>query len=156
MILLALVVLAFASCKPMMSYNDYREHYKEVYKTEFYNGMLPIGADIKEIKDIPFYMYCNFDYISDNTNEVYNAKDFISLGGGDCEEFAIMYLTLLYRYFGIKGQFCLVGSVGCEDGFFDHAVVKIGEKLIESQRGCDVTKLYKIAYCYDFDEILVD
>ena len=152
-IFISLIIIAFVSCKPMTDNVDYREHFKEVYKTEFYNDILPIGPDINEIKDIPFYMYCNFDYISDNINEVYNAKDFISMNGGDCEEFAIMYLTLLYRYFDIKGQFCLVGPVDCEDGFFDHAVIKVGSDLIEPQNGRIVSNNYKVAYIYDFAEI---
>ncbi len=67
------------------------------------------GSKICQVKAIYYFVRDNYEYISDPVDDEYikDPKEFLSVGGGDCEDGAILLVNLL-EAIGIKTEFVFV------------------------------------------------
>ena len=133
-------------------FND--EVFRARYRTQiFYDDY----SAISDPSLISSWINDRIHYASDpyGTDRVDPLSLVMAKGYCDCEEFALLYLNILYVRFGIKGTFCVCdyGSARSivEGGYIDHAAIKVDGVLIEPQSGD--TSNYKVGFEYSFDEI---
>lgn len=79
----------------------------------------------------------------------------ISLGTGDCEDYAILFLNILYYNYNIKGNIILVNHQSrsvVAGGRINHCVVELPDgRQIDPQTGLQTN--YTVKYRYTFDEV---
>lgn len=129
-------------------------YFSEVYKdTPLYYG------DFNEVKtrdDICRFIHERVEYRSDFIDSKSSPRETLKNGYGDCEDFSILYLNILYVVFREKGELVLVDSADErtieKGGIITHAIVRLPSgKLLEPQTGKIVD--YPIGYSYVFDDI---
>jgi len=150
---LFMVLIAFMGCQMPNSDEFSDKAYKEDLQTQIYYGDF---SSITTCACVIPWIRSHMVYKSDPEGEniVNSLSKTIALGYGDCEEFALMYLDIMYVKFSIKGQLQIVDNNSrqvANGGDGNHAIVCIDGVQIEPQTGYRVD--YKVAYYYDFDEI---
>ncbi len=104
------------------------------------------------------------EYAKDIIEGTKQPKKTLESKKGDCEDFAVLYLNILYVRFGIKGSIILVDDVKFkehhrntrairEGGEISHAMIKVNGVIIEPQNGRVYRGYYPIGYEYSFDEV---
>ncbi len=123
-----------------------------------FSGKLSVNLyDIKVDYSIQRFINHNIDYVSDGDNDVWSdAKTTINKNGGDCDDFSILYLNLLYSNKGVKANIILVHTDNSRavvnGGPINHMIVELPDGTqIEPQNGQVVN--YEIGYRYTFDEV---
>lgn len=101
-------------------------------------------------------------YISDSMDNWKNPEQTIVDAGGDCEDFCILFLNILYINTGIKGEIALIDeSITSRNivngGNINHAVIIIDNCIFDviGERAYSEleTSKFDIGYTYTFDEI---
>lgn len=148
-ILVLLVVVSLSGCKQMVDYGTdcaAADRYSNI--PLYYNSFWGIDNEAY----IPIWMDAFITYRA--SSDLQTPAECVESGYGDCEEFAIMYLNIMYVMFGKKGELCLVESGRTvESGGMsaNHAVVRYGSTIIEPMTGR--IAYYEVCYSYAFDDI---
>lgn len=145
---LVLVIFTLSSCIISDIQND-------MAQAERYSGYELYRADFSRIQDeIDIYYYIKKRVTFRHTDGAAGPAETIERGYGDCEEFTILFLNILYVRFGIKGEMILVNiDRSIENGGkANHALVRLPDgRQIEPQTGR--WESHMVAYYYTFDEI---
>lgn len=149
LIMVIVVAMAFSGCKQIIDFGTdcaAADRYSEI--PIYYGGFYSIKVE----EQIPFWMTDRVTYRM--SNDLATPEQAVVTGYGDCEEFALLYLNILYVVFGKKGELCLVEygrTVEAGGRSCNHAVVRYDGKLIEPLSGSVVH--YEVCYSYKFDDI---
>ena len=128
-------------------------YYLEFYKdTPLYYGDF---SEIKTHKDIYTFIHNRVVYKADSFDNKSSPQETLQNGFGDCEDFTLLYLNILYVVFREKGELVLVDSSERkieEGGCTDHVIVRLPSGfLVEPQTGILVD--YTVRYSYSFDDV---
>lgn len=148
-ILVLLVVGGLSGCKQIVDYGTDCAAADRYSNTPLYYGNFSF---IRDETLIPFWMDQRVTYKM--SNDLATPEQTVITGYGDCEEFALLYLNIMYIRFGKKGDLCLVvhgRTVEAGGRECNHAVVRYGSTLIEPRTGNQV--YYTVCYSYKFDDI---
>lgn len=150
---LCMIMVVFMGCELPTTDDILSVGYKEELQTQIYYGDF---STIKTQADVIPWIRSHVIYKSDpeGENVINSLSETIALGYGDCEEFALLYLDIMYVKFDVKGQFQLVNASArqvANGGDCNHAVVYVNNIQIEPQTGYHIN--YGVAFYYDFDEI---
>jgi hypothetical protein len=146
------IIALFSSCAFDVAGDIY---FSETYKdTPLYYGDF---REIKKKSDIAAFIRSRVTYQSDFVDEKSSPRETLSRGCGDCEDFAILYLNILYVVFREKGELVLVNSGDARSvesgGIADHAIVRLSDgQLLEPQSGQTV-EYACVRYSYTFDQV---
>jgi hypothetical protein len=148
-ILVVLTVISLSSCKQIVDYGTdlaSADRYRHI--PIYYNSFWGMTDEAW----IPLWMDAHITYTQ--SSDLQTPAECVASGYGDCEEFALMYLNIMYVMFGKKGELCLVESgrtveAGGRD--CNHAVVRYGSTIIEPMTGREAH--YVVCYSYKFDDI---
>jgi len=159
MVILAVVLLT--GCQQIDAFMDgcIDQYNKKYYKTSLYYGDFSM---IKSVNKIGVFIINNIHYKFEvNGNYVQSPYETLSLGTGDCEDFALLYMNILYVRFGIKSELIFVDSKDVsyrtvENGeLFDHCMVRLADgTIVEPQNGFYYS--VEVQYSYTFDEIFMN
>ena len=114
---------------------------------------LPDMSDTPE--SIMMWVYDNIEYVSDKplpSDQFQIPRKTLDLRTGDCDDFAILFMWLLYQKLGIKAKFVILKL-----GDTYHASVAWEGKLYESTGGFIITEANhadKIIEYYSYDSIM--
>ena len=145
-----LVVLTLSSCEQIINYGTDAATGSRYSDMDIYYGPF-LGVETEA--DIPYWMDMHVHYKT-NKDTVQSPEEFVSSGYGDCDEFALLYLDIMYVVFRKKGEICIVKSgrtveAGGRD--YNHTVVRYGSTIIEPMTG--KVAHYEVGYSYAFDDI---
>lgn len=149
--LILVLALFLTSCAFDIATDAY---FSEIYKdTPLYYGNF---NEVKTREDISSFIRKRVSYRSDFIDSKSSPQQTLDNGYGDCEDFAILYLNILYVVFREKGELALVDSADQrtieEGGKITHVIVRLPSGvLIEPQTGKIVD--YPVGYSYKFDDI---
>jgi len=137
-----------------------------VYSIRANNHSLYYSDDFKWCKsseDICMYFRDKkLVYKSDTIDNWKNPKQTLADGGGDCEDFCILFLNILFVNTGIKGDIVLVNNLETNrnivnGGNINHAVVIINSCIFDVVGERSYSKAessnFNIGYIYIFNEI---
>jgi hypothetical protein len=124
-----------------------------------YYYQLPPASAIDEIK-ISTWIYYHISYEADPDDIWKDPQQTIADGCGDCEDFCILFMNLMYIYHNIKCDLVLVDYDNCtssskqilDGGYIDHAIIRLNERYFDPILSTYVT-YSKIGYLYTFDEV---
>lgn len=110
-------------------------------------------SEIKTRRDIVPYIRAHVYYKSESVDEAASPEHTLSRGYGDCEDFAILYMNILYVVFQEESSIAFVDidkrRAVVEGGRINHAIVQLQDgQLIEPQRGYVVD--YPVGYRFSF------
>lgn len=114
--------------------------------------------NISSYSDIDNWIGKNITYKSESSDVWQNPEETIKKGYGDCEDFAILYMNILYVRFGIKAVLVICDSdkmtarTVVDGGEINHAILYFAGKYIDPQTGNEY-RLYKVGYKYTFSEV---
>jgi hypothetical protein len=97
---------------------------------------------------IGYWIEQNITYKADEFDYMQSPKETLKRKTGDCEDFAVLYLWLVYKNHGIKLS---VITVPWPESKTDHKMVLQGDKIIEPQYSYRATG-YPVAY----DNVIMD
>lgn len=128
----------------------------EVYYADFgdFSDEKPIDEKIKDIvsvmnKNMVYQSIPNEQYILPNPQVIWER------GYGDCDQFAIVLMNILYVELGMKPQFVATNILRTrsvvEGGEASHAAIYLNGKVYEPQTGQVVD--YTVNYTYSFEEV---
>lgn len=146
------IIALFSSCAFDLAGDIY---FSETYKdTPLYYG------DFHEVKtkaDIAKFIGERVTYQSDFIDEKSSPRETLSRGYGDCEDFAILYLNILYVVFREKAELVLVNSGEQRTietgGIANHVIVRLPDgRLLEPQNG-SIVKYASVRFSYTFDQV---
>jgi len=141
-----LVVLLITSCSLYEPY-EYDFDKSDLYYDDY--------SGINSYCDIGTWMNDRVEYIADRYGDDWASPvETIERGYGDCEDFARLFLNILFIRFGIKGNMVLVETTRTyvNGGDVNHAYVEIDGKMYESQYGWRVDKI-KVGWRYTHNEL---
>lgn len=146
-----LVSILLSSCAVADIFTD------AYYTTKFQQVSLYHSDDFSTLttpKAITTYIHNNIHQVSEEVDSWSAPKDTLMRGYGDCEDWSILYLNILYYSTGKRGSLALVAVPGravVNGGTINHAVVEVNGIQIEPQTGkvCN----YKVGYRYTFEEV---
>jgi len=72
------------------------------FETKNFNKWHNVIDDIKDFKGLKWYQSSKFEYIADKNDYWKTPFEFVKDGGGDCEDFAIYYISVLKKYTDFK------------------------------------------------------
>lgn len=146
--------------------DEYRdEKYSEyAYGHELYFGVEEPYFKWKEIElpeDVSKWINSNIKYIEDEYEEFSNPEKVLKRGYGDCDDFAILVVNILYVRFGIKADLVLLDSYTNEvkyktiinGGVVNHAAVRYNGVVYDVY---DLRRIYVnpiIGYLYPFEHV---
>ena len=147
-VIVGIMLCLFMGCSLVNNYYDSEIENlldgKQLYYGDF--------EEIKTVQEIGYYLIQKIDYKVDEVEEWSNPEETLNRGYGDCDDYAILYLNILYVRFGIKGSLAVVNhSREIVNGGITNHVVVFNDKIIEPQNGQEV--LYDIGYIFSFDEV---
>ena len=130
--------------------------------------------EIEEPEQIARWIYHHVDYEWDVVDHWQSPKETLDNGTGDCEDFAILYMNILYVKWGVKSDLVFVMDDGrsveegevvrvavCvrdvsrrieKGGWYNHAVVWLDDGNMISAQGGRVCHADP-AFVYTFDEV---
>lgn len=160
-LILFILAIMFGSCKHgLMSTIVDSYVYGELGRIQYYDFAEYNLPEFSGTKDLADWIESQIDYRSDVVEEFYSPEETLLRGGGDCEDYAILFLNLMHYTMGIKGNLVFVDSDDrfrtiVEGGFVNHAVIEIGGTLISPQTGYgyDYFDNVPVRYRYTFDEV---
>ncbi len=118
---------------------------------------IEIDEELNSLEEIGEFLARNITYISDGSeNYTQSPEETWERKGGDCEDFAILFLNIAYFELGLKGELIFVEysniSKSIEDGGdLDHAMVRYNGVIYEPQTGDIYTG--SVGYYYSFDRV---
>lgn len=171
-LILALILISVSCEHNLMTRVMDNFIYSELENIEYYDFeeyRLPEGVDIWEygyfncieginsFKGIAQWIEHNIDYIPDVAGKFYSPEQTLKRGGGDCEDYAILFLNLAHKVLGETGSLVVVntndvGRTIVEGGAIDHAIVMFNGELISAFTG-RVYDDVPIRYIYSFEEV---
>lgn len=97
-------------------------------------------SEIETRRDIVPYIRARVSYKSESVDEATDPEHTLSRGYGDCEDFAILYMNILYVVFQEESSIACVDidkrRAVVEGGSVNHAIVQLQDgQLIEPQSG---------------------
>jgi hypothetical protein len=127
-----------------------KEQFSEIH---VFNFSFP---EIKKTEDISTWINKFVKYRNDNRFLCQSPEKTVISGHGDCRDFSVLYMNILYINFGIKSDLCIVDTNEVrkieKGGGMDHAIIRLTEgTLIEPQTGQNV--FYTVKFSYSFDDI---
>jgi hypothetical protein len=148
-IIVLFAIFSLSSCKDM--YNEVTDIYywNELANLELYYG------DFTEVHNdlyISYWISRNIAY--KKTDEILSPRNILKRGYGDCNDYAILYMNIMYVRFGKKCSLCLVDTSRniINGGKVNHAIVRLPDgKLIEPQTG--FVSRESVCYEYGFNSI---
>ena len=154
--LVILVVFFLTSCEQVNAFMDRAtdQYLKKNYASTLYYGDF---SKVATEYDVGYYLFRTITYKGEkNANFVQSPSVTVSLGTGDCEDFALLYMNILYVNFGIKSDLVFVEHSKMRTveggGEFDHCMVRLANgDIIEPQNG--LVYIVDVEYSYKFDEI---
>lgn len=155
-ILTTLFIFLISSCQLYNEIAD--EYYQSNLDLPLYYGD-ELQLDLNSHHDIYFQIgqYCKsiISYATEDEENWQSPKQTIKRGKGDCEDFAILYLNILYYNTGEKANIILVHSPTrkvISGGRVNHCIVELEDGTqIEPQSGREVD--YVVKYRYTFNEV---
>lgn len=112
---------------------------------------------LNSYSDISNWIATNVTYKSESNDNWQEPKTTVQKGTGDCEDFAILYMNILYVRFGIKADLIILDHDNMtrtimDGGKINHAIIYFAGKYIDPQKGIEY-RPSKIGYKYSFDEV---
>lgn len=165
-ILTLLVVFIFCSC----SMDMYESHFSSLASGHRL-WINPDLANFHTYRGIGYYLTSQIQYRSESGDDWSNPETTFNRGYGDCDDYAIAFMNIVYLSMGIKMELVLVHKESLEyiwdddisiydvdskapmliEGVLDHAMVRYKGVLIEPTTGSMYTGA--VYYSFSFDEV---
>jgi hypothetical protein len=134
----------------------YNELADDVYESRIQKSEVYYHEDftsLRTVKDIQDYVYNTLQYAKDTTDTWNMAKETLTKGYGDCEDFAILFMNIYYVVFGEKLDFVLVDMLRSvnKGGLIDHVIVLRNDGTYIGSRGEQISQNIYVGYTYSFD-----
>jgi hypothetical protein len=146
-----ILAVLFTSCGPMFNSIIDEMNYNNIDGMELYNGDF---SDITRPSRIGRWIYDTIEYKLDTSDHWQTPEETLTLGTGDCEDMALLYINILYLRFGEKADMATVDSerTVVKGGYYNHMVVSLQDgRLINAQGGSEFHG--EVKFLYTFDEI---
>lgn len=144
---LLLLLFIFSGCSMITDSNNLDKIGWELYYV----------ADYSEIDSVPEISIWIKEYVTtkvDSGDYWQSPEETLTLGTGDCEDIAILFINIAYIVFGEKWNLICVDSRSIvEGGFMDHTMVEKDGVIIEPQTGIVID--IAIGYRYEFKELFL-
>lgn len=114
-----------------------------------------LSASFYRWQDITVWISNNISYKDDPTGYTQSPQETLDLGTGDCEDAALLFCALTFKYLGIKCNIVLVDTQERQvvaGGPIDHVMVQLPDGNLLSPQNCTIA-VYTIRYIYYFDDI---
>jgi len=148
-IVILIAILSLSSCQDM--YNEI----SDIYYWQTYSDLELYYGDFSKVHSELYISYWISNHVKyDKSDKVLSPRDILERGTGDCNDYAILYINIMYVKFGKKCSLCLVDTSRniIEGGKVNHAVIRLPDGiLIEPQTGFVSNK--RVGYEYPFDSV---
>lgn len=152
-LILGCILVILGSCRLTSIDETTDAKYKELASGHslYFNDLF---YNLTSINTISGFIWSNHSYKTDNTDIWSNPETTFKRGYGDCEDFVILFMNILYISTGTKANLVLVDTNDrsiVEGGEVNHAVVEVNGVLYEPTLGIVVN--YPVRYRYKFNEV---
>lgn len=119
LLLFTLILLFISSCTTAWEYWDYD---------------CDDGVKVSNLQNVRFYVANNITYVSEVGDNWQLPEETLMLGHGDCEDFAILFMYLAYKYLELE-TYMVIYAIPVTQYIVYHAIVETNSIFYEPQTG---------------------
>ena len=161
--LIVKIVIYFALLLSVSSCSNFIQDRRDDFLDRHYSGkasghnlvVLDEWAEIESYTDIARWINKNVTYKSDGGSDHFQGpEETITLGTGDCEDFALLFMNIAYVVFGTKFDLAVVDHTKqvVDGGHIDHAELVLGNVSYSAFSGREIIR-GSIGYRYSFGHV---